>query len=98
MGRDGLRTFEAAFGDAMVAAATTVDEAATLVEILQFRSTFPCFVHAPHAVRDFRRRHHAHLDEAGLRAKAKALVRRSANHAGTYLYDVFQRKTNGVAY
>ena len=47
---------------------------------------------------DFKKRHHAHLSTTDLRKKARALVAASANHVGTYVYDVFQHKTNGVSY
>ena len=75
-----------------------MDETSTLVEILQFKSTFPCFRSNRHAVRDFRRRHYAHLSEPFLRDKARRLVAKSLRSTGTYLYDVFQKKTNGVNY
>ncbi|KAH8065252.1 phosphatidylinositol kinase [Aureococcus anophagefferens] len=99
LGDDGLERFASALGDAFVAAAASVDEVTALVEIMQYKSTFPCFrARGAAAVSDFKKRHHAHLGEADLRKKARALVAASANHVGTYVYDVFQHKTNGVSY
>lgn len=99
LGDDGLERFASALGDAFVAAAASVDEVTALVEIMQYKSTFPCFrARGAAAVADFKKRHHAHLGEAALRQKARALVAASANHVGTYVYDVFQHKTNGVSY
>mgnify|MGYP007048644879 CR=1 FL=1 len=38
------------------------------------------------------------MSEWMLRDKARRLVKMSLRSTGTYLYDVFQKKTNGVSY
>lgn len=93
----GLQAFTDAFADALVHARAIVDEVATLIDIMQFKSRFPCFQHGD-AVHAFRKRHFLHLAEPALRRKAASLVHQSIDHTGTYLYDLFQYKTQGIAF
>lgn len=100
MGKDGFAEFVEAFADALVAARSILDEVSTLIEIMQHKSRFPCFSNqrGKDVVKSFRARHFPHLDDEQLRAKAKRLVSQSVGHSGTYLYDLFQYRTQGIAY
>lgn len=100
MGPSGFEQFTDAFADALVAARSIVEEVSTLIEIMQYKSRFPCFVAQRNkdVVRPFRARHFLRLPEDQLRAKARQLVRKSIDHYGTYLYDLFQYKTQGIAF
>lgn len=96
-----INRFIDAFANALIAARDILDEVATLIEIMQFKSSFPCFTQANlhvNAAQQFRDRHFPHLDDTQLRAKAAVLVHQALDNKGTYLYDVFQKKTNGIAY
>jgi len=103
MGGDrGFDRFVDSLFAALLAARDVLDEVATLIEIMQFKSSFPCFTRANKNVNvatQFRERHFPNVhDPDKLRAKARALARKALDNTGTYLYDVFQRKTNGIAY
>lgn len=98
MGPDGLARFTEAFADALVLARTVVDEVGTLIDIMQFKSRFPCFKHQRDTVHAFRKRHFLHLAEPALRRKAASLVQNAIDHTGTYLYDLFQYKTQGISF
>ena len=101
MGKDGYTLFVDAFYNALLAARDVLDEVATLIEIMQFKSSFPCFTQANRGVnvaQKFRDRHFPHLDPEKLKKKAELLVKKSIDNTGTYLYDVFQYKTNRIAY
>ncbi|KAJ8605120.1 hypothetical protein CTAYLR_000435 [Chrysophaeum taylorii] len=100
MGARGMRLFADAFADACVASRANLEEVSTLIEIMQFKSRLPCFRAQKNkdVVKNFKARHFLHLSDAQLRAKAASLVHQSLNNTGTYLYDVFQNKTNGIAF
>lgn len=100
MGHTGFEQFTNAFADALIAARSIVEEVSTLIEIMQYKSRFPCFAAQRNkdVVRSFRARHFLRLSEDKLRAKARQLVRKSLDHSGTYLYDLFQYKTQGIAF
>ena len=94
----GFERFVQAFADALVCARTVLDETSALIEIMQFKSSYPCFQGKADATAPFRKRHFPHLTEPQLRVKARSLVHQSLDSTGTYLYDVFQFKTNQVQY
>mmetsp|Transcript_12965 Transcript_12965/g.19412 ORF Transcript_12965/g.19412 Transcript_12965/m.19412 type:complete len:928 (-) Transcript_12965:48-2831(-) len=103
MGPAGFLDFQNAFADGLLAARTILDECATLIEIMQYKSNFPCFKKQSSAsvarvATKFRHRHFPHLSELQIRAKAKLLCLSSLKSSGTYLYDLFQYKSNNIAF
>ena len=70
-----------------------------LVEIMMFKSNYPCFTgsrygHGKALVR-FEKRLMLHIPDKKIKRKAKRLIEKSRQHFGTYLYDAFQKATNG---
>jgi phosphatidylinositol kinase/protein kinase (PI-3 family) len=72
-----------------------------LVEIMMFKSNYPCFSGARYgdgvAVPRFKERLMLHVPDNRIRSRALQLIEESYDHTGTQLYDVFQLKTNGIA-
>jgi phosphatidylinositol 4-kinase A len=70
-----------------------------LVEIMMFQSNYPCFSGWRYgkgkALVKFEKRLMLRISEKRVRRKALGLIRNSRRHFGTYLYDVFQKATNG---
>ena len=71
-----------------------------LVEIMMYKSNYPCFSgkhgHGK-ALAQFEDRLMLKVPEHKVKARILRLVRKSRQHAGTYMYDVFQKATNGYA-
>ena len=72
-----------------------------LVEIMMYQSNYPCFSGSRYgngkALQKFERRLMLSVPEHRIKRKAVRLIRKSRQHYGTYLYDVFQKATNGYA-
>jgi phosphatidylinositol kinase/protein kinase (PI-3 family) len=72
-----------------------------LVEIMMYKSKYPCFSGKRHghgkALAQFEDRLMLKVPEHRVKAKILGLVRKSRQHGGTYLYDAFQKATNGYA-
>ena len=72
-----------------------------LVEIMMYQSNYPCFSGSRYgngkALQTFERRLMLQVPEHRIKQKALRLIRKSRQHYGTYLYDVFQKATNGYA-
>jgi phosphatidylinositol 4-kinase A len=73
-----------------------------LVEIMMYQSNYPCFSGSRYgngkALNKFERRLMLHItNDHRIKRKALQLIRKSRRHFGTYLYDVFQKATNGYA-
>ena len=72
-----------------------------LVEIMMFKSNFPCFSGWRYgngvALRKFQQRLMIWTPDRLVERKALKLVNRARGHCGTYLYDCFQHATNGYA-
>ena len=85
-------------GDAYMIALDHADALCDLVDMMAYRSEFPCFQYNPRAAQQFRDRITRH------RGKKKPevdkfidfLVAQSWGHTGTGLYDDFQVLTNGI--
>lgn len=70
-----------------------------LVEITAFKSNFPCFNQpggSKLVLKELEDRMMLGLSEDALEAKAAALVKTSKQHKGTIMYEIFQRKSNGI--
>jgi phosphatidylinositol 4-kinase len=85
-------------GKGLIAAKKYSTVAVTLLEIMMFRSEFPCFAHndGRKALHGFRKRLFLKLSDSEIQQKAEKMVRRSLNHIGTVLYDKFQLYSNGI--
>jgi phosphatidylinositol kinase/protein kinase (PI-3 family) len=72
-----------------------------LVEIMMYQSNYPCFSGSRYgngrALPKFERRLMLHIPDHRVKRKAIGLIRKSRQHYGTHLYDVFQKATNGYA-
>jgi len=72
-----------------------------LVEIMMFKSNYPCFSGPRYgdgvAVPRFKERLMLHIPDKKIKARALQLIETSYDHLGTYLYDQFQLKSNGIA-
>ena len=72
-----------------------------MVEIMMYKSNYPCFTGWRYgkgvALRRFEKRLMLRVPEKRVKRKALRLIRRSRGHFGTYLYDAFQHATNGYA-
>ena len=69
-----------------------------LVETMMVRSKFPCFqAMGRTALKMFKDRFRLDLKDSEVRAFVSDLASRSLRSRGTYIYDLFQRKSNGIA-
>ena len=72
-----------------------------LVEIMMYRSNYPCFTGVRYggniALTRFKDRLMLHVPDDQVEKRAKALVKLSYDHWGTRYYDEFQKMTNGLA-
>jgi len=72
-----------------------------LVEIMMYKSNYPCFTGWRYgngiALERFEKRLMLRVPDKHVKRKALGLIRKSRRNFGTYLYDVFQNKTNGYA-
>lgn len=72
-----------------------------LVEIMMYKSNFPCFTGSRYgngvALKRFEKRLMLDLPDDKARKGALKLVEKSLNHTGTNLYDKFQKYSNGYA-
>lgn len=72
-----------------------------LVEIMMYKSNYPCFSGKRHghgkALAQFEERLMLRVPEHKVKSKILGLIRKSRQHAGTYMYDLFQKATNGYA-
>lgn len=72
-----------------------------LVEIMMFNSNYPCFSGRRYgngkALARFEKRLMLDVPDAQVKNRALRLIRKSKQHCGTYLYDAFQKATNGYA-
>jgi len=69
----------------------------TLIEIMMYRSKFPCFQNPTNTIVEFRNRHFLSLTESELLQRTEQLVNQSCDHFGTNWYDRFQVHSNGIA-
>jgi len=101
VGSKCYKEFENLFVTGMMEARKNSQIALGLVEIMMYKSNYPCFSGRRYgqgkALVGFEKRLMLHVPEAQAKRKALQLVRRSRQHFGTYLYDAFQKATNGYA-
>mmetsp|Transcript_14836 Transcript_14836/g.16466 ORF Transcript_14836/g.16466 Transcript_14836/m.16466 type:complete len:903 (-) Transcript_14836:95-2803(-) len=72
-----------------------------LVEIMMYKSNYPCFSGWRYgngiALKKFKQRLLLSVPDAQVAAKAQRLIDQAYNHDGTNLYDKFQKWSNGIA-
>ena len=72
-----------------------------MVEIMMYKSNYPCFsgwrYGKGRALKGLEKRLMLRVPDHKVKRRAKRLIRRSRRHFGTYLYDAFQKATNGYA-
>jgi phosphatidylinositol 4-kinase len=72
-----------------------------LVEIMMFKSNYPCFTGWRYghgvALHRFEKRLMLHVPETAVKRRAEQLINKSIEHFGTWFYDKFQQCTNGYA-
>ena len=95
---DCYKEFERLFVAGFEEARKTYQVALGLVEIMMFQSNYPCFSGWRYgdgkALTRFEKRLMLHVPDHQVKLK---LIRRAKQHFGTYLYDAFQKATNGYA-
>lgn len=98
---DCYKEFERLFVDGFVECRKNSQVALGLVEIMMYKSNYPCFSGRRYghgkALVGFEKRLMLHVPDSQVKHRALKLVRRSRGHFGTYLYDLFQKKSNGYA-
>lgn len=96
-----FKEFERLFVAGFEEARKSFQIALGLVEIMMFKSNYPCFSGWRYgngkALTRFEKRLMLDVPDKQVKRKALNLIRRSKQHFGTYLYDTFQKATNGYA-
>ena len=98
---DCYKEFERLFVAGFEEARKNYQIALGLVEIMMFKSNYPCFTGWRYgkgkALTRFEKRLMLDKPDKQTKKRALKLIRRSKQHFGTYLYDAFQKATNGYA-
>jgi len=93
--------FKRLFVEGMKQARLNSQIALGLVEIMMYKSNYPCFTGTRYghgvAFKKFEKRLMLHVPDNLVERKALALITKSMEHLGTKLYDVFQQHSNGYA-
>jgi phosphatidylinositol 4-kinase len=99
VGSECYKEFERIFVLGMEEARKNSQIALGMVEIMMYKSNYPCFSGWRHgkgkALTLFEKRLMIKVPENQVKRKALRLIRKSRRHFGTYLYDAFQQATNG---
>jgi len=101
VGSPCYKEFERLFVAGFTEARKNSQIALGLVEIMMYKSNYPCFSGSRYgngrALIGFEKRLMLRTRDSKVKAKALKLIRKSRRNFGTYLYDVFQKATNGYA-
>lgn len=96
-----FKEFQRLFVAGFDAARANSQIALGLVEIMMFKSNYPCFSGSRYgngvSLKAFEKRLMLDKKDKDAKKGALKLVEKSAEHVGTYLYDRFQRYSNGYA-
>lgn len=99
---EGFKEFQKLFVDGLKAARSNSLNALGLVEIMMYKSNYPCFSGTRYgggiALNRFEKRLLLDVPDNKVEKKARKLIKTSMDHTGTKLYDVFQYHSNGYAY
>jgi hypothetical protein len=98
---DCYKEFVHLFVEGLKAARKNSQIALGLVEIMMYKSNYPCFSGSRYgggqALRGFRERLMLDVPDSMVEKNAKALINKARNHVGTRAYDSFQQWSNGYA-
>lgn len=96
-----FKEFQKLFVDGFRAARSNSLTALGLVEIMMYKSNYPCFTGTRYgggvSLKRFEKRLMLDVPEGKVEKKALQLISRSMEHMGTKLYDIFQYHSNGLA-
>eukprot|EP00574_Skeletonema_japonicum_P005933 CAMPEP_0201715824 /NCGR_PEP_ID=MMETSP0593-20130828/1920_1 /ASSEMBLY_ACC=CAM_ASM_000672 /TAXON_ID=267983 /ORGANISM="Skeletonema japonicum, Strain CCMP2506" /LENGTH=1039 /DNA_ID=CAMNT_0048205431 /DNA_START=149 /DNA_END=3268 /DNA_ORIENTATION=- len=99
---EGFKEFQKLFVDGLKAARSNSLNALGLVEIMMYKSNYPCFSGTRYgggvSLKRFEKRLLLDVPDDKVEIKARKLIKKSIDHKGTKLYDVFQFYSNGYAY
>ena len=94
-----FKEFERLFVQGFKEARNNSQIALGLVEIMMYKSNYPCFSGSRYgggkALRRFEKRLMLDQPDNAIEKKALGLIRASLGHSGTHMYDVFQKWSNG---
>jgi phosphatidylinositol 4-kinase len=95
------KEFERLFIEGFKAARKNSQIALGLVEIMMYKSNYPCFSGWRYghgvALKRFEKRLMLNVPDKKIDIRAKALIKRAKDHWGTNAYDKFQKWSNGYA-
>lgn len=98
---DCFKVFQKLFVDGFKAARNHSLSALGLVEIMMYRSNYPCFSGPRYgggvSLKRFEKRLMLHVPDSKVEQKAMQLITNSIDSCGTKLYDIFQHHSNGLA-
>jgi len=101
VGSECYKEFQRLFVAGMQEARKNSQIALGLVEIMMYKSNYPCFTGWRYgkgqALTGFERRLMIKVPDSKVERRALRLIRISRQHFGTYLYDAFQKATNGYS-
>ena len=101
VGSECYKEFERLFVAGFEEARRNYQIALGLVEIMMFKSNYPCFSGSRYgngkALIRFEKRLMLDVPDKKVQKRALKLIKRSKQHVGTYLYDLVQNATNGYA-
>jgi len=96
-----FKQFKQLFVDGLKAARGNSLTALSLVEIMMYKSNYPCFTGTRYgggvSLKRFEKRLMLDVPDAKVEKKALQLIANSMDCAGTKLYDIFQNHSNGLA-
>ena len=96
-----FKEFERLFVAGFMEARKNYQIALGMVEIMMYKSNYPCFSGSRYgggkALIGLEKRLMLNVPDRQIERRARKLIRKSKQHLGTYLYDVFQKATNGYA-
>ena len=99
---EGFKEFQKLFVDGLKAARSNSLNALGLVEIMMYKSNYPCFSGPRYgggvSLKRFEKRLMLDIPDNKVEAKARKLITASMDHKGTKAYDIFQYHSNGYAY
>lgn len=100
-GGEAYKEFQRLFVEGMAEARNKCQIALGLVEIMMYKSNYPCFSGRRYgggkALRGFRERLMLDVPDDKVESRARGLIEKARDHWGTRAYDSFQQWSNGYA-
>jgi len=86
--------------DGFIAVRAKADVLITMVEIMGYKSMFPCFNQpgggVKRVIRELKERLMLSVPDSQIPKRVEALANKSLQHIGTVLYEKFQLRSNGI--